>query len=156
MKIKTIRIAMMVFMFTAFSVGTASASWFSHTFHSVTETVSRTATTVATGTVHTANAVATGVTTAANDVGKFAKSHAKQICRFTVPKILDAMVGKRCKTVAAEFEGECTAEMGAETEGMAEPACVAGAVEIYSECRAEGKFAVRMVKPITNALCNKI
>ncbi len=84
------------------------------------------------------------------------KDHARQICRQAVPAIIKQALGRNCNSTAAKFAAECTAEIGAETEGLAEPACIAGAAIIRQECKAEVNVTMRIVKPVTQLACDKI
>lgn len=92
----------------------------------------------------------------AEEAAQFAKAHAKQICRATIPQILKAAMSSNCKSTAAKFETECNAELDLETEGVAAAACTAGMTAILEECRATTKGMSELVKPVTNLACNAI
>ena len=93
---------------------------------------------------------------AAEASANWAKDHARQICRTAVPVILKQALGRNCKSTAAKFTAECTGEIGLETDGLAEPACVAGAAAILEECKVTVNVAMKIIKPVTKLACDKI
>lgn len=89
-------------------------------------------------------------------VEHWAKDNARLICRQTVPFLIKQALGKNCKSTAAKFAAECTGEIGVETEGLAEPACVAGAAAILEQCKIEVQITMKFVNPVTKLACDKI
>lgn len=166
---KKLSVFAVVLLLSAGWSGSASANWWSHTWHKFKHSVSHVTHVVATGvetaakdTAKEAKVVGKDIAKAAKDAARFVKEHAKTICKKAIPKVLNVVVGKYCKSAAAQAEADClggTAEMDAlGPEGVAASAavCTGLSVDLYADCKASGKFAVRMIKPLTSMACNKI
>ena len=89
-------------------------------------------------------------------IGHYAAGQAVGMCKKAIPFILKQAIGKSCQITAGKFEAECNAELDAETEGMAAPACIAGGAILLQACKKSGSVGVDLITPVTNEACAKI
>ncbi|MEY3379648.1 MAG: hypothetical protein RL468_246 [Pseudomonadota bacterium] len=96
------------------------------------------------------------VEAAAINAANWAKNQARNICFKAIPPMINQAMGRDCRSTAAKFGSECTAELGLETEGLAVPACIAGAVAIGEQCNVRSFIEREIIEPVTSYACNKI
>jgi hypothetical protein len=103
-----------------------------------------------------ANAAGHAIEHGTEAIGHYAAGQAVGMCKKAIPFILKQAVGKSCQITAGKFEAECNAELDAETEGMAAPACIAGGAILLQACKKSGSVGVELIKPVTDKACAKI
>lgn len=130
----------------------AYAGWFSDAWHSTTHSVEH----VAKKTEKEVKKDTVVVAKAAKTVAHFTETHARELCKITVPGLVSAVRGVSCKVAATRVGVQCNAELDAETEGVSAPACDVSAFAFKRSCDNAGRVADIAVKPLISEICDKI
>lgn len=161
-------LALTVLLLSVFWSGTASAWFWTKTWHQIRQAVPVVTHQIATNTDvqmigYGGKYVGTQVADEAKKAYVYVKEHAREICKGAVPALLSTVVNKGCKTAAADAAATCMGSIGPEMtaigpEGtaMAAAVCAPMSTFLYHACRLEGKFFIGMVQPLTNRACNQI
>ena len=145
--------AMILAVAVAWGAAPAEAGWFSHTFHSVTHTVSK----VANKTADTIKDGGEIVVHTADKIREPLESGARNLCKTVLPSAINPVIGQSCKAAGAEAGTICNAELDLETEGAASPACDALGIILAQSCRRAGSAVKKAeIDPAIKSACNKI
>lgn len=148
--------------------GTASAWFWTKTWHEIKRAVPVVRHQIATNTDvqmigYGGKYVGTQVADEAKKAYVYVREHAREICEGAVPALLSQVVNKGCKDAAAEAAATCMATVGGEMtaigpEGTAMAAAACGPMSgfLYQGCKIEGKFMIGMVQPLTIKACGQI